>query len=363
MKHYTTWISAGLIVIVICCYPLCLSADERHTTPVKHTRKQTEQLIQEHLPQTAIAFPARHRARIQRLIVEQIELGRKETETTLGRAKLYFPVFEYFLGAYNLPDEFKYIPFVESRLRTQARSTAGAAGLWQFMEATGRQYQLIVNDFTDERQNPVKSTEAAAQFLSDLLERFDDSMLAIAAFNCGPGTVQRAIRKAGSRDYWDVERYLPQQTQRYMPTLIAAMYVVQFSELHGLSPKPYLPDNQDITVLRMRTALQCHEVAKLGALPLHIVKKLNPGYPQSPAASSRGTHYLLLPSPAAKILQRQMPQQVLESIPMTPAAEQADSIPETPIIETAHIGQLQRWFYLQIGGAQPSEKLCADAVS
>lgn len=140
----------------------------------------------------------------------------------MGRAPQYFPLFEEALDRHGLPLELKYVPVLESGLNPLARSGAGATGLWQFMYNTGRRQDLEINSWVDERRDPVAATDAACRFLKRLHEIYDgDWHLALAAYNAGPGNVNKAIRRAGSRDFWKVRRFLPRETAKYVPSIVA----------------------------------------------------------------------------------------------------------------------------------------------
>ena len=174
---------------------------------------------------------------VKKSIARLLNSGRRETEKFLGKGVLYFPVFDQYLERYQLPEELRFLPVVESRLKPNATSAAGASGLWQFMPATARAYELNVNRKVDERLDPHKSTEAAVSLLADLYEEFGDWGLALAAYNCGPSRVKRAIRKTGCNNFWDIRKYLPRQTQQYIPAFLAAVYVCRNFELHNLEPR------------------------------------------------------------------------------------------------------------------------------
>ncbi len=155
----------------------------------------------------------------------------------LGLSNYYFPIFEEILDANNLPLELKYLPVIESALNPRAISRAGATGIWQFMYSTGKMYKLEINTYVDERRDPVKSTEAAVHFLSDLYNIYHDWILAIAAYNCGPGNVNKAIRRSGGRtDFWEIYYRLPRETRGYVPAFIAASYVMNNYQYHQIQP-------------------------------------------------------------------------------------------------------------------------------
>ena len=156
----------------------------------------------------------------------------------LSLGNYYYPMFEEALDRHGLPLELKYLPVIESALNPSAVSRMGATGLWQFMLRTGKQYDLEVNSLVDERRDPYKSTEAAARFLKDLYNIYGDWNLVIAAYNCGPGNVNRAIARSGGRnDYWGIYYRLPRETRGYVPAFIAATYIMNYNEEHQICPK------------------------------------------------------------------------------------------------------------------------------
>ncbi|WP_245189492.1 lytic transglycosylase domain-containing protein [Lunatimonas salinarum] len=165
--------------------------------------------------------------------------NREYTRMVLARKDHYFPLFEEKLRQKDMPEDIKFLAVIESGLNPKARSRVGAMGLWQFMPGTGREYQLYVNQYIDDRQDPIKSTEAALKYLKNLHRRYGDWELAMAAYNCGPGNVNKAIRRSGGkRTFWEIYRFLPRETRSYIPQFQAIMYVMRHSEHHNL----YLED-------------------------------------------------------------------------------------------------------------------------
>jgi membrane-bound lytic murein transglycosylase D len=203
---------------------------------------------------------------------------RVQVEYMLGMSNYYFPIFEQVLGANNLPLELKYLPIIESALNATAVSRMGAAGLWQFMIATGRMYGLEINSLVDERLSPVKSTKAAAHFLKDLYSIYGDWHLVIAAYNCGPGNVNKAIRRAGGkRDYWAIYPYLPKETRGYVPIFVAANYVFHYAAEHNLcAAKVVMPVITDTIKVTQRIHLA--QIAEVLNLPIEEVRMLNPEF-------------------------------------------------------------------------------------
>ncbi len=203
---------------------------------------------------------------------------RELTSIMLGLSNYYFPMFEEALERYNLPHELKYLPIIESALNPKAYSRAGASGLWQFMVGTGKMYGLEVNSYIDERNDPFKSTDAAARYLRDLYNIYGDWHLVIAAYNCGPGTVNRAVRRSGGKqNYWEIYYSLPKETRGYIPVFIAAVYVMNFNKEHQLLPIE--PRFQTVTdTVQVRTYVNFEQIAANLNVSVDELKQLNPQY-------------------------------------------------------------------------------------
>jgi membrane-bound lytic murein transglycosylase D len=203
---------------------------------------------------------------------------RKQMEFMLGMSEYYFPMFEQALAAKKLPLELRNLSIIESALNTTIVSRMGAAGLWQLMINTGRMYGLEINSLVDERLSPVKATNAATRFLKDLYSIYGDWHLVIAAYNCGPGNVNKAIRKSGGkRDYWEIYPYLPRETRGYVPIFIAANYAMHYAKDHNICAATInMPAMTDTVMIRQRIHLE--QVANILNLPIEQVKLLNPQY-------------------------------------------------------------------------------------
>ena len=174
---------------------------------------------------------------VRRYILRYVKHSPRQLASLQRKAEYYFPIFEDILGQHELPFELCYLPVIESALNPQARSHMGAVGLWQFMPATGKKYGLEVNSLIDERMDPIRSTEAACRFLKALYGIFGDWNLVIAAYNCGPGNVNKAIHRAGGkRDFWSIYPFLPKETRGYLPIFIAASYAMNYADVHGICP-------------------------------------------------------------------------------------------------------------------------------
>src|SRR5690606_8123212 len=175
---------------------------------------------------------------LENVIKTFLKNRRTSFERLMGLSHLYFPMFEHEFDKYNIPLELKYLAIVESALKPRARSRVGATGLWQFMFSTGKMFGLNVSSYVDERCDPIKSTEAAAKYLSKLYEIFGDWDLALAAYNSGPGNVTKAIRRSGGyNNYWNIRAYLPRETAGYVPAFLATMYIFEYAEEHGFFPE------------------------------------------------------------------------------------------------------------------------------
>lgn len=211
----------------------------------------------------------------------------------VGKAQYYFPMIEEIFDSYNLPLELKYLAIIESALNPTAVSRAGATGLWQFMYSTGKNLGLEINSVVDERCDPVKATHTAAIYLNNLYSIYQDWALALAAYNCGPGTVNRAVRRAnGSKNYWEVSKYLPRETQRYVPAFIGVTYVMNYYSEHKISPiKHDLPVFTDTVMLSTPTNFQ--QVAGVLNISEELVEKLNPQYKKGVIPGSAEHAYAL----------------------------------------------------------------------
>ena len=213
----------------------------------------------------------------------------------LGASNFYMPIFEEALELYELPLELKYLPIIESALNPKAVSRVGAAGLWQFMPATGKQYGLQLNSLTDERRDPVKSSHAAARYLRDLYKIFNDWNLVIAAYNCGPENINKAIRRAnGEKDYWRIYPYLPRETRGYVPAFIAANYIMTYYSLHNICPMTTrLPAKTDTIMVSRNVHLE--QVAEVVGLNIDLLRSLNPQYRRDIVPGASGPCALRLP--------------------------------------------------------------------
>lgn len=215
---------------------------------------------------------------VRRYIDQYCERMRRSISIFLGTGNFYIPLFEEALESYQLPLELKYLPIIESALNPKATSRVGAAGLWQFMIATGKQYGLEVTSLVDERRDPIKSSYAAARYLKDLYDMFGDWTLVIASYNCGPNNTLKAITRAGGvKDYWKIYPYLPAETRGYVPAFIAANYVMNYYCQHNICPlETSLPQSAD--TLNVTRNVYMEQIVDLCGVSMDEVKALNPQY-------------------------------------------------------------------------------------
>lgn len=223
---------------------------------------------------------------------------RRSVALMLGASNFYNPIFEEALEMYQLPLELKYLPMIESALNPGATSRAGAGGLWQFMPTTGRRYGLEINSLIDERRDPIKSSYAAARMLKSLYEIYGDWTLVIASYNCGPGNVSKAIKRAGGeRDYWKIYPYLPSETRGYVPAFIAANYVMNYYCEHNICPAgTRLPMGTDTLVVTRDVYLE--QISEVCNISLEELKALNPQYRTTKIPGNAGPCNLRMPMDA-----------------------------------------------------------------
>lgn len=205
---------------------------------------------------------------------------RENVGSMIGYADYYFPKIEEIFESYGIPTELKYLAIIESALNPRAVSRVGATGMWQFMYGTARMYDLTVNSYIDDRRDPIKSAHAAALFIKDLYSMFNDWTLVIAAYNCGPGNVNKAIRRSGGkRDFWQIYYRLPRETRGYVPAYIAATYTFNYYKEHGIYPiYPEIPIATDTIMISENLHLK--QVSEVLNIPLKALQDLNPQYKQ-----------------------------------------------------------------------------------
>jgi len=224
------------------------------------------------------------------------EKKRAQVEKMMGLSEIYFPMFEETFDKHNLPLEFKYLALVESALNTHAVSRAGATGLWQFMYRTGKMYKLDINSYVDERRDPVKSTEAAAGYFMDMYEIYGDWLLVIAAYNCGPGNVNKAIRRSGGKTtFWEIRPYLPRETRGYVPAFMAAVYMMEYHQEHNFNALHIDFNTNMVDTVHVRKQTTFQNIEKYTGTSMDQIKFLNPKYKRNIIPASTQSQVIYLP--------------------------------------------------------------------
>jgi membrane-bound lytic murein transglycosylase D len=239
-------------------------------------------------------FNVEYNPALESVIKSYLKNRRETLQRLITLSAYYFPMFERELDNYNLPLEIKYLAVVESALKPRAKSRVGATGLWQFMYNTGIMYGLDVSSYVDERSDPLKSTEAAAKYLSKLYEVFGDWDLALAAYNSGPGNVTKAIRRSGGyKNYWNIRHNLPRETAGYVPAFLANMYIFEYAEAHGFKKmKPEFAYIETDTI-RVKHMITLDQVSEVTDVPIEELQFLNPSYKLDIIPYVKGKNYTL----------------------------------------------------------------------
>ena len=271
-------------------------------------------------------IPLRYNEHSHRYVDFFVDKRTSFTRRMLETKDLYFPIFEKALAENSLPEELKYLPLIESGLSPRIISRAGAGGLWQFMRATGRELGLQQNQYIDERFHPEKSTEAACKYLRQLHNIFGDWEMALAAYNCGPGHVRRAIRRTGRTDFWGIYPVLPRETRNYVPQFVAMVYLMHYGKDHGIvaSDLRLIPVSDTVKV---NGYLNLNTFASLGGMSLDDIYELNPQLVGTCIPQSCGEFCLKIPATKAALLADNMTS-ILDSssrVPANPGVELAES--------------------------------------
>ena len=233
---------------------------------------------------------------VKKYIVYYMQKIPNQVEMILGLSEYYLPQFEEILDLYNIPLEMKALPIIESALNPVAVSRVGATGMWQFMLRTGRHYGLTINTYVDERRDPIVSAHAAAKYLNALYARFNDWTLALAAYNCGEGNVEKAIKRAdGKKDYWEIYPYLPKETRNYVPLFVAANYAITYYKEHRLTPRTIaLPTAVD--TFMVNTKLHLEQITNTIGIPIDELRDLNPQYKRDVIPGNEKSYELRIPA-------------------------------------------------------------------
>jgi len=259
---------------------------------------------------------------VQKYIDQYTGRLRHSVSYMLGASNFYVPIMEEALSFYHMPLELKYLPVIESAFNPKARSHAGATGLWQFMTTTGKRYGLEVNSLVDERCDPIKASYAAARYMKDLYDIFGDWTLVIAAYNCGPNNINKAIhRSGGERDYWKIYPFLPRETRGYVPAFIAANYVMNFYNDHNILPMHVsIPTSTDTIIINHDVTLD--HIAQICNIDNNELRALNPQYTTS-----------LIPGYKMKCTLRLPQKQLLTFIDLQDSIFKANDASQTQVTE------------------------------
>ncbi|MCR5192525.1 MAG: LysM peptidoglycan-binding domain-containing protein [Bacteroidales bacterium] len=240
--------------------------------------------------------PMTYNSEVRAFIKSYVRMMNRRLDAMLSLSEYYFPLFEETLDRYGVPEEMKYLTIVESALNPQATSRAGAAGLWQFIYSSGRSYDLEISSLVDERRDPYKSTVAAARLLRALYKMYGDWQMAMAAYNCGPGNVNKAIaRSGGKRTFWEIYPYLPRETRGYVPKYIAATYIMNYYHEHGMTAGHYVLPIQ-VDTIHLHGNVHMGVVERFTGIPKQQLRQLNPQYRTDVVPASSRVYALCVPS-------------------------------------------------------------------
>lgn len=246
-------------------------------------------------------IPMTYNDQVRRFIELYVVRRRDLVQRMLSLANYYFPIFDQALEAHGMPLELRYLPIIESALNPTALSRVGATGLWQFMYYTGKRYGLEVTSYVDDRRDPAKATEAACLFLRDLYGIYGDWHLAIAAYNCGPGNVNRAIaRSGGKKTFWEIYYNLPRETRGYVPAFIAAAYAMNYAAQHKIFPSDDALAIQPTDTVVVYQPLHFNQVTSVLGVPVDVIRSLNPQFKHDVVPATEDKVYpLVLPVDAS----------------------------------------------------------------
>ncbi|MBS1764542.1 MAG: transglycosylase SLT domain-containing protein [Bacteroidetes bacterium] len=239
----------------------------------------SNEFIQTNIAKISTPIPLTFNNQVKRYIELYASQRVQLTSRVLGLSNLYFPLFEQMLDKYNIPVEFKYLSIVESALNPIAVSSAGATGIWQFMFNTGKVYGLNINSYIDERRDVMKATDAACRYFKEMYDIYGDWLLVVASYNCGPGNVNRAIARAGgSKNFWEISRFLPAETRGYVPAFIAATYVMHYAKDYKIYPAAPAFTFNDIDTVGVKSKVSLRQLSEALSIPYDVISFLNPIY-------------------------------------------------------------------------------------
>lgn len=294
-----------LLITIVCFFTIYSKSNLAGTVESKYdlesfgkTPGNTTEDIKTRLAALPTEIEMHYNAEVLSFINGFMKYGGRQVTSLLTKSAYYMPIFEEALHAAGLPDELKYLPIIESNLEPKATSPAGAAGLWQFMPVAAKGYDMVINSTLDERRDPYLSSERACRLLKDLYDRFGDWHLALAAYNAGAGTVQKAIKRAGGENkkhtFWSIYNYLPAETRKYVPKFIAITYVMNYYRHHNI-PEVQVASNLATDTVKLSSRVSFREIASKVDISVDELRRLNPQFRTDmvPASLSRPCNLIL----------------------------------------------------------------------
>jgi membrane-bound lytic murein transglycosylase D len=265
-----------------------LVIDELQELPTELLKERLEVL------DSKTPFHIEYNKSLEQVIKTYLKRRKSAFSNLMERARYYFPMFEEQLDKYDIPLEMKYLAIVESALKPRARSRVGATGLWQFMYQTGKQFDLNVSSYVDERSDPYRATEAACKYLSSLYKIFGDWDLALAAYNSGPGNVNKAIRRSGgSKNYWNIRHNLPRETAGYVPAFYATLYIFEYANEHNIKAKESALNYFETDTVQIERQLTFEQIYETLNVDIEVLQYLNPQYKLDIIPFIKGKNYTL----------------------------------------------------------------------
>lgn len=261
----------------------------------------SDSIIIERLKALKLDIPIEGNKYVLQWIKHYTTVGRNVPKAALGRSPYYYPLFEQIFAEEGIPDQVKHLSIIESGLKPYAKSRSGALGLWQFMHATGKYLDMKISYYIDDRKDVIESTKHAAGYLNKLHDSFDDWLIAIASYNCGPGTMRKAIRKSGyKKTFWEVRPYLPPETRNYVPALLAMTYCMNYPEEHAFTPTEPTRyhcniNYQDVDVVHVKEQLSFETLSGVLDIPAKQLAFLNPGLKRNMIPFTRNGYELKIP--------------------------------------------------------------------
>ena len=278
IEEYTTAVSDSLLSIYYIQKKIAQSEEDYYDMDsVRFQSNVPDSVYIERIRQMNSFITLPYNDIVKNYIIKYSEKMPTSIGKILGLCEYYMPIFQEIFNQYDMPEELRAMAVIESAMNPLAVSRAGAKGMWQFMYSTAKNYGLHIDSFVDERLDPIKSAHAAAQYLQDAYDIFGDWNLAIAAYNCGAGNVNKAIRRSGSRAFWDIWPYLPRETRGYVPAFVGALYTRNYYKEHGIRPVS-VETPAHVDTMHINKMLHLKQVSELTGAPLEDLKNLNPQY-------------------------------------------------------------------------------------